>query len=172
MLAFGVVHICETIARGGPSVGDAKNRAIKFALCATHEALPGFLGVGPLQYMFCQVITREGLDLPKNFEEFMGGRTEYGAEDLLDTCERLTYTQPGDWLHDRVNRSLGTDFVYEWQRFIEARGRSSSSAPGPLKRDSSDSTQRLTDRSGSQSSAGGGSTTSARSMQINSVVNP
>jgi len=70
--------------------------------------------------MFCQAAQECGYALPNNIEELMGGRTRYGPEEMLDTCERVTYTQPVDMLLDRLDQSTTEDFDDAWKAFIES----------------------------------------------------
>lgn len=87
-----------------------------------HEALAGFLFIGPLQAMFCQTVKEHGLALPDNHEELWHGRKRYSTEDLLDTCERITYVQPVDILVERIDPSISQEFEKAWQTFIETHG--------------------------------------------------
>ncbi|KAL0261767.1 hypothetical protein SLS55_003198 [Diplodia seriata] len=168
LLAFCIVHICETLLRAGRD----QKRAVQFALEATHESLAGFTYVGPLQFMFCQTAEEECVSLPEDVRQLMGGRTSYGPEEMLDACERVTFTQPYQMLRHRVDRNLGVEFEREWKQAIPvevhgAAGTSQWVGGGTGSRDAGLMAQRSESTS---SSASGGS--NARSMQINSVVNP
>lgn len=167
LLAFCVVHICDLLVLAG-GAKDVQQRAAQFALEATHESLAGFAYVGPLQYMFAKSIADEGVSLPEDVEELMGGRTRYGPEEMLDACERVTYTQPYKMLRDRMDRSLGVDFEREWKLFKETQGAGRSQWGGGTSLHEAGLVARRSDSN--SSSASGGS--SARSMQIHSVVNP
>ncbi|KAL1626300.1 hypothetical protein SLS56_006967 [Neofusicoccum ribis] len=167
LLAFCVVHICDLLVLAG-GAKDVQQRAAQFALEATHESLAGFAYVGPLQYMFAKSIADEGVSLPEDVEELMGGRTRYGPEEMLDACERVTYTQPYKMLRDRMDRSLGVDFEREWKLFMETQGAGRSQWGGGTSLREAGLVARRSDSN--SSSASGGS--SARSMQIHSVVNP
>lgn len=168
LLAFCVVHICETLLRAGAAVPYGQQQAVQFALAATHESLGGFAYVGPVQFMFCRMAADEGVELPDNVEQLMGGRTAYGPEELLDACERVTHTQPCALLRGRVDRNLVLDFEREWKQFIETHGAGTNQwVGGGMLREAGLVAHRSDSNS---SSASGGS--SARSMQINSVVNP
>ncbi|GME65546.1 Transcription factor cys6 [Neofusicoccum parvum] len=167
LLAFCVVHICDLLVLAG-GAKDVQQRAAQFALEATHESLAGFAYVGPLQYMFAKSIADEGVSLPEDVEELMGGRTRYGPEEMLDACERVTYTQPYKMLRDRMDRSLGVDFEREWKLFMETQGAGRSQWAGGTSLHEAGLVARRSDSN--SSSASGGS--SARSMQIHSVVNP
>ncbi|KAH7042225.1 hypothetical protein B0J12DRAFT_674230 [Macrophomina phaseolina] len=102
LLAFCVVHICETLMRGGAVIEDDRQRVIQFALETKHECLANFAYVGPLQYMFCQTVLEEGLPLPKDLDKLMDGRTVYGPEEILDACERVSLNHPYSMLRGRT----------------------------------------------------------------------
>ncbi|EKG10126.1 hypothetical protein MPH_12726 [Macrophomina phaseolina MS6] len=169
LLAFCVVHICETLVRVGASTRNEQQRAVRFAFEATHEALAGFAYVGPLQYMFLQTARGEGSGVPDDIEQLMSGREVYGPEEMLDACERVAFTQPHKMLPDQVARNLGMDFERDWKQFIETHGAGAGSQPGG--RVARQGTTVETGRSDSNSSSASGGS-SARSMHINSVVNP
>ncbi|KAK5015676.1 hypothetical protein LTR60_002761 [Cryomyces antarcticus] len=158
--AFCLVHLCEALLRSRPANAECYE-AITFCLEMLREALPGFLFLGPMQAMFCQTVVDNGFLLPKNVHELMGGRTHYGPEDLLDACERTTFTQPIDMLLDRLDPTIENNFEDEWKQFIEQYGASTS--------DNDTATQRSRSSSGSTNL---GSPRSARSMHINALVNP
>lgn len=157
---FCLVHLCDTLIRCRQSDSDTQD-IIAFCLEMLHEALPGFAFVGPLQAMFCQTVLEQRLLLPKDVNKLMGNRTQYGPEEFLDVCERVTYSQPVDLLIARLDDTIADRWEREWQDFIEAHGCSgegemamSSTAEGtPQPRSERDSP-------------------SNRSMQINSLVNP
>ncbi|KAB2580558.1 Conidial development protein fluffy [Lasiodiplodia theobromae] len=168
LLAFCVIHVCETLLRAGRD----QRRVVQFAFEATHESLAGFAYVGPLQFILCQTADEEGISLPDDVRQLMGGRTSYGPEEMLDACERVTFTQPYQVLRHRVDRNLGVEFEREWKQafLVEAHGAAGTSqwvGGGTGSREAGLMAQRSESTS---SSASGGS--SARSMQINSVVNP
>lgn len=169
LLAFCVVHICETLVRAGAVVKREQQRAVRLAFEATHEALTGFAYVGPLQYMFLQTTQEEGVDLPDDVEQLMCERTRYGPEEMLDACERVAFTQPYKILRDQVDRNLGVDFEREWKAFIEKHGAGARNQWGG--RVMPQGARLEVGRSDSNSSSASGGS-SARSMQINSVVNP
>ncbi|OJD37507.1 transcription factor cys6 [Diplodia corticola] len=168
LLAFCVVHICETLLRAGRD----QERAVRFALEATHESLAGFAYVGPLQFMFCQTADEQRVELPENARQLMGGRTGYGPEEMLDACERMTFTQPSQMLRHRMDRNLGIEFEREWKQAIpvEVHGAAGTNQWVGAATGSRDAGLMAQRSESTSSSASGGS--SARSMQINSVVNP
>lgn len=114
--AFCLVHLCDTLIRQRVNAQEA----VEFCLEMLHEALAGFPFIGPLQAMFCQEAKEYGLALPENLEELMNGRVTYSTEDMLDTCERITYVQPVDMLVERIDPSMAEEFGKAWQRFIES----------------------------------------------------
>jgi hypothetical protein len=128
--AFCLIHLSDTLLREAKPKGP---EVIQFGLEALREALPGFLFVGPLQAMFCQAAQECGYSLPHNVDELMGGRMQYGPEEFLDTCERMSYTQPVDLLLDRLDPSVTENFDEAWTAFIDGREageRPSSAASG------------------------------------------
>jgi len=101
--------------------------------------------------MFVQMAREQGVAMPENMNELMGGRTHYGPEELLDACERVTYLQPIEILLQRIDPGIAATFEHEWQDFIEAHGGDNEDLPGVAL-----SLQQA----------------SGRSMQIGSFVNP
>ncbi|KAF2091466.1 hypothetical protein K490DRAFT_60906 [Saccharata proteae CBS 121410] len=172
MMAFCIVHICDIIIRSGHTLNEHQQRAMTFALESTHDALSAFKFVGPLQYVFCQTLEEEGLVLPDNVRELMGGRISYSLEEMLDSCERVTYRQPVDMLLERLDISLGEDFGQEWQQFIEDHG-----AAGMVETDiemqtsSGDATPAEASGLPERRRSPSDDSSSNRSMQISSVVN-
>jgi len=154
---FCLVHICDTLVRLGPAEIN-KPELVRFCLRGLHEALPYFSFVGPLQYMFLQAAGEQGVVIAKDIPELMGGRTQYGPEELLDACERVTYSQPIEILLQRFDPSIAADFEHEWHEFIEAHGGSDDMGEGD--------NQDLHGMALSLQQAGG------RSMEIGSFVNP
>ncbi|KAF2835215.1 hypothetical protein M501DRAFT_1019993 [Patellaria atrata CBS 101060] len=120
--AFCIVHLCETILAIGNERRGEREAVIRLCLESLGEALEGFHFVGALQAMFCQTVEDLNLELPENLSELMRGRTEYGPEELLDACERVTYAQPVDILLGRLDASISEQLEHNWQRFIENRG--------------------------------------------------
>lgn len=116
---FHILHLATTLtSQENPEV----NETTSFCLETLHEALPGFPFVGPLQAMYCRIVTDRGFSLPEGLYELMDGRTDYDPEEFLDACERMTYRQPTELLMERLHPQLAQHFMAEWQNFIESRG--------------------------------------------------
>ncbi|KAJ9641095.1 hypothetical protein H2199_005763 [Coniosporium tulheliwenetii] len=154
--AFCLVHVCDTLILQRLN----SQNAVEFCLELLHEALAGFLFIGPLQAMFCQTVKEHGLALPDNLEELMNGQTTYSMEEMLDTCERITYAQPVDMLVERIDLSIAEEFEGAWQRFIESHG--------GTKKEMAD----IVDDPDEESRRASQGSSTSRSMQIGSLVNP
>ncbi|KAK8255880.1 hypothetical protein IWZ00DRAFT_142343 [Phyllosticta capitalensis] len=152
LLAFCVVHICVAVPQGRKSTAQDAYLTIRFGLEAMEEALPGFAYAGPLEFLFCKAITELNLTAPDALKTLMSNLPEYGPEELLDTCERITCVQPRNTLVGRMERGFGDDFTQQWRQVV-----------GGL--DNKNRRQQSSTWAGNPGS-------SARLMQIRSVVNP
>lgn len=157
--AFCLVHLSDTLLRETRTEGQ---EAVPFCLETLREALPGFPFVGPLQAMFCQAVEENGYCLPSNIKELMGGQRRYGPENMLDTCERMTYTQPVDMLLDRLDPKIAENFGGAWNAFIEG----SSLADGERPASAASSDRGSDGQLSPQGSPG------TRALQIQALVNP
>jgi hypothetical protein len=157
--AFCLVHLADVILRGDRQAAD---KVIHFTLQQLGEALPGFPFAGVLQAMFCETVLACRLELPKNVDILMGGRSwqSYTREDKLGCSERLTYAQPVDRLAEAIDDSVHLTFEKDWKAFIETQAR--PQLPSAEQRNSDESV----------SSSSGGRTSDARAMDISSIINP
>ncbi|KIW05900.1 uncharacterized protein PV09_03094 [Verruconis gallopava] len=158
--AYCMVHLADVILRLDKQSAE---RIIYFCLKQLGEALPGFPVVGPLQSMFCESVLACGLDLPKDVDLLMGGRSwkSYSREDKLGCSERLTYTQPVDLLAAAIDPSLPETFKSEWDDFMKDHGRWELGDP-ERRRPSSTSTSTGPETRSSE----------MRAMDISSLMNP
>lgn len=120
MLAFCFVHLCDTVLQINKE--DDISRAVSFCLTSLSQAHEGFPFLGPLMAMFAERIVQHGHRLPDEFSYIPHGNPQYGLEEKLDTCERLTYNQPTDQLIGRLDPSIGREFDKEWEVYIEKHG--------------------------------------------------
>ncbi|KAI9710090.1 MAG: hypothetical protein M1820_002892 [Bogoriella megaspora] len=140
--AFHLIHLCEAAIQVS-QLNEEAQRIASFCLEMLSDALPGFPFVGPLQAMFCQTVTDLGLLLPDNAVELMGGRSDYGPEEMLDACERTTFVQPVHMLVERLDPAISEDFQTAWFKLVEEHG-----------------------------STGGDESPTSRPLSIHSLVNP
>lgn len=159
--AFYLVHLADVILRQDRQNAD---QVIYFTLHQLGEAQPGFPVVGPLQAMFCETVLACRLQLPKDIETLMGGRSwqSYSREDKLGCSERLTYTQPVDRLAEMIDESVPKTFEKEWDGFIKTR-RERLHIDGAMEGHLSDD---------STSPTSGRRPSDVRVMDINSIINP
>lgn len=117
--------------------------------------------------MFCETVVACGLQLPKDVEILMGGRSwqSYSREDKLGCAERLTYAQPVDKLAETIDDSLHTTF----EKGLEAFLRSRIGARPELERQGE---KHGSEESASTSSSSGRRASDVRAMDINSIMNP
>jgi len=161
---FCIVHVCTSLLRVSRSLPPSSpssppdidiEKITLFCLEALKGIQPGFAFAGPMASMFRQTVSDLNLPLPPSVDALMSKEADdYGPEDLLDACERMTYVQPVDMLLGRIDRSIADMFEEEWKVFIEQHGGMEIDDGSPLK-----------------SLVTGGGSPSARSMQITSLVN-
>ncbi|KAK8167714.1 hypothetical protein BKA80DRAFT_340732 [Phyllosticta citrichinensis] len=118
LLAFCVVHICVAVLQGRKSTPEDSYLTIRFGLEAMEEALPGFEYAGPLGLLFCRAVVELDLTAPDALKTLMSNLPEYGPEELLDACERVTCTQPRSTLVGRIDKSFGDEFVQLWRQTV------------------------------------------------------
>ncbi|KAK7522488.1 hypothetical protein IWZ03DRAFT_120028 [Phyllosticta citriasiana] len=152
LLAFCVVHICVAFLQGRKSAPEDAYPTIRFGLEAMEEALAGFEYAGPLELLFCKTVAELDLAATEALKALISSLPEYGPEELLDACERVTCTQPRSTLVGRIDKSFGDEFVRLWKPTV-------GGMDGKNRR-----------QQGSTTSTA--SASSARLMQIKSVVNP
>jgi hypothetical protein len=158
--AFLLVHLTDIIIRQDRVNAD---RVIHFCLQQLGDALPSFPFIGALQAMFCETVLACRMELPKDVEILMGGRSwqSYSREDKLGCSERLTYAQPVDRLAGMIGDSLAETFERDWNQVMEEQGK--KQAEGVMERNSS---------SESAASLSGRRLSDVRAMDINSIMNP
>ncbi|KAF1987459.1 hypothetical protein K402DRAFT_49490 [Aulographum hederae CBS 113979] len=159
LLLFHVVHLSDVLTH---KANPEAEKIVVFCLEMLNESLSSFGFAGPLQDMFCRAMTERSLPLPPNLNELLNGRTQYDPEEMLDTCERLTYQQPVDMLLPRLDPAIVGDFEKEWNDFIEAHGGEDtaklSNSPDPV--------------DGAAEDTEGAESPSMRNMNIQSLVHP
>ncbi|KAF2403441.1 hypothetical protein EJ06DRAFT_278042 [Trichodelitschia bisporula] len=166
-LAFCLVHLSDVMLRHGQPL--TANDVITFTLTALADSLQGFPVVGPLAAMFRDSVLETGYMLPKDVISILGiAWSNWGREDRLECCGRLTYAQPVDLLAERVDESL----VRQWEEVWRTGGIDGSSGVGRkdgrrvgLDGRRTSEEERRDERNGDESGA-------ARYMDINTIMNP
>lgn len=116
---FSLLHFCDTLLRFALSEVDG-TEIVHFCLEALKESADGRGGAavcGPLQEMFRRCAVECGVKLPDNLDDLMGSE-QYGPDQLLDACTRLTYAQPVDQIVANIDEDLARTFAEEWNNFM------------------------------------------------------
>ena len=87
-------------------------------LKALQQARGGFALCGPLQQMLRWTVKAQGVALPDNIDELMGPDTRYGVDDLLDSCARLSYSQPVEQIIGYIHPNIAEAWHQEWDRQV------------------------------------------------------
>lgn len=82
----------------------------------------GFAICGPLQELFRRTAVECNVELPGNIASMMEPIQDFGLDDILDACTRLSYTQPLDQVLPHIDPAIAVDWPYQWQRLIFASG--------------------------------------------------
>ena len=76
------------------------------------EAKVSYAIVEPLQKMFCLALKEYDLVVPKDLEALVEPIAQYGPEELLDACTRISYRQPLNQIIPNMASSLSMDFMH------------------------------------------------------------
>lgn len=132
LLTFCLVHVCDGLVRFSPQEPPASD-TVEFCLEVLQQTSAGFALCGPLQSLFCQTAEECDVQLSDEMRAIMGSFDHYVMDDILDTCTRLSYTQPLDQILPRIDPEIAKDWPGEWQRQVVAafgQGRRGSSSSG------------------------------------------
>lgn len=109
-----VMHLADCVVRYGPP--DQAQEAARLCLGSLKEALACFAVCGPLRAMFCRTLVDCGLLLPRNVADLMSSTSDYCLDEFMESCTRLSYTQPIEQVRRRIVPSIEEDWYREWQR--------------------------------------------------------
>ena len=117
---FALLHCGDALVRFANSSVDA-TEVVQFCLGALKESADGRGGFGvcgPLQEMFRRTAVECEVPLPYNITDLVGTE-QYGADQLLDACTRLSYTQPTTQVVSNFDEGVVQHFAEEWRRLVE-----------------------------------------------------
>lgn len=108
---FFVAHICDTLVRCDSGSADTPN-VVEFCLETLQEARTSFALAGPLQRMFSLAIAEYGVALSDDLTQLARSFSQFGPEDLLEACTRITYRQPSKQILSNLEPGIARDFSY------------------------------------------------------------
>ena len=128
---FVVVHICDTLVRFD-SGNESTPELIRFCLETLQDARVSYALAGPLQRMFCIAVEEYGIPLPMGLNDLAQSVSQYGPEEMLEACTRITFRQPSSQIQLRLKPGIARDFTFIRTRMAdgeppEAEGSESSS---------------------------------------------
>lgn len=106
---FVVVHICDALVRldGG---NESTSEVTRFCLETLQDARISYALAGPLQRMFCLALEEYGVPLSDDMKQLAESFSQYGPEEMLEACTRITYRQPSSQLH--LTSEIAREFSY------------------------------------------------------------
>jgi hypothetical protein len=115
---FAILHLCDVIARFFPGKVNSSSKdgpeAIQFGMEGLMQSYAGF----PVAGTFQELLKRTALDcsvpLPTNWVDLMTPsrppKPIYRADDFIDACTRLSYSQPIADIEIRLEPSFSTNW--------------------------------------------------------------
>lgn len=99
---FAILHFCDVIARFFPEKVNSSSKdgaeAIQFGMEVLMQSYAGFPIAGTFQELLRRTALNCSVPLPKNWAELMTPTRlpmpKYRADDFIDACTRLSYSQP------------------------------------------------------------------------------
>lgn len=129
---FCTVHICDALVRHDGSNTSTED-VVRFCLECLEEAKFGYSVAGPLQQMFRLAVGELNVPVPDDLEKLIGPSSQYGPEEMLNACTRITYRPPMSQILSNMEPRLGQGFVRELKRMNEI---SDNGKPDSMKIDS------------------------------------
>lgn len=108
---FVVAHICDTLVRFD-SGNEATSEVIRFCLEILQDARISYALAGPLQRMFCLAVEEYGVPLTEDMTRLAETLSQYGPEDMLEACTRISYRQPSSQILLNLRTGIARDFSY------------------------------------------------------------
>lgn len=120
LLSFCLIHLCDTLIRLSPNEPPAPE-VVKFCLTVLEQTRAGFALCGPLQSLFLRTVEECGVLPPPEVGNIIDSFNHFSLDDILDACNRLTYTQPLDQILPHLDSAIASDFNHEWDRKVVNR---------------------------------------------------
>ena len=115
-----LLHVGDVLMRHGiKELSYSVPTVAKDFLYAMQETRSGFAVCGPLQQMYRLTLKSQGIPLPDDIDDHMGPDTRYDVDDLLDSCTRLSYTQPVEHIAAFFHPEIAEEWQQEWQKQSE-----------------------------------------------------
>lgn len=108
---FFVAHICDTLIRCD-SDSESTPEVARFCLETLQDARISYALAGPLQRMFCLAIVEYGVALSDDLTQLAKSISQFGPEDMLEACTRITYQQPSKQILSNLNPGIARDFSH------------------------------------------------------------
>lgn len=108
---FLVLHICDAFVRFD-SGNESTPEVARFCLETLQDARISYALAGPLQRMFCLAIEEYGIPLSDEVADLARSCSQYGPEEMLEACTRITYRQPSGQLRLSLRAGIARDFSY------------------------------------------------------------
>lgn len=83
------------------------------------ETRAGFEICGPLQELFRRTAVECDVSIPSVLDQMMEPRSSYDMDDILDSCTRLSYTQPLDQILHHIDTSIVDEWEFQWNELID-----------------------------------------------------
>lgn len=117
LMAFCTLHLGDVLIRCSPSEPYAPD-IVTFCLETLQANRPGFAICGPLQELFRKTAAECRIELPSNIRELMKPTQDYGIDDILDACARISYTQPTEQIVRYIDEAIAENWEKDWREII------------------------------------------------------
>jgi len=117
LMAFCTLHMSDVLIRYSPSEPYAPD-VVAFCLGTLQDNRSGFAICGPLQELFRKTAVECNVQLPSNIRELMEPAQQYGVDDILDACSRISYTQPTEQIVRYIDDAIAEEWEETWRTII------------------------------------------------------
>ena len=117
LMAFCSLHLGDVLIRYSPSEPYAPE-VVKFCLETLQANRPGFAICGPLQELFRKTAVECRVQLPGNVRELMKPAQNYGIDEILNACARISYTQPTEQIVRNIDNAIADNWDENWREII------------------------------------------------------
>lgn len=108
---FVVVHLCDALVRYDRD-SESTSEVIRFCLETLQDARVSYALAGPLQKMFYLAIQEYGIPLSDDISHLTEPLSQYGPEELLEACTRISYKQPVTQLLPNMGPEIAQEFTH------------------------------------------------------------
>lgn len=118
LTTFCMLYSSDALIRFSPNDPPA-SEVIEACSSMLRQNTSGFALSGPLQQMFCRSVASYGLEIPENLRAAMEPDDTYDIDEILDSCTRLSYTQPTEQIVQFISPDLGRQWTESWDSRVE-----------------------------------------------------